>query len=179
MYLFSFTCFSAGRFSAISAQTGWNWFLLILLEAVSEWVTERVLREDKNKALDWQWQSSIRLKKAKWYFGEIKDNIHICISPNTKDITPIHHTCLTSSWFCLRYTADYLLIPLWFWVLRVQKTKTIGSIWIHGNFYHFYDSFWYMKNGIHHINLVNSGQWRQLCVWCGVCTNLISKSWRR
>ena len=58
--------------------------------------------------------------------------VHICISQNTNDITPILHTCLNSSWSCFRSTAGYLMIPLWFWVLRVKKTKTIASSWSHG-----------------------------------------------
>ena len=58
--------------------------------------------------------------------------VHICISLNTNKNTPIHHTCLTSSWSCLCFTAGYLMIPLWFWVLRVKRTKTIASSWFHG-----------------------------------------------
>ena len=73
--------------------------------------------------------------------------VHICISQNTNDITPILHTWLTSSWSCFRSSAGYLMIPLWFWVLRVKKTKTIASSWFHGKltflknliFTHFYD----------------------------------------
>ena len=88
--------------------------------------------------------------------------VHICISLNTNDNTTILHTCLTSYWSCLRSTAGYLMIPLWFWVMGVKKAKTIASSWLHeklnfsdkSNFNHFYDSHWYIKNGIHHKNLV-------------------------
>ena len=29
-------------------------------------------------------------------------------------------------------TAGYLMIPLWFWVMRVKKTKAITSSWYNG-----------------------------------------------
>ena len=54
-----------------------------------------------------------------------------CVNDNT----PILHTCLTLSGSCLRSTAGYLMIPLWFWELQVKKTKktkTIASSWFHG-----------------------------------------------
>ena len=75
-------------------------------------------------------------------------------------LTPILHTCLTLSWSCLRSTAGSLMILLWFWVMGVQKTKTIASSWFHrkfnflerSNFNHFDDSRWCIKNGINHKN---------------------------
>ena len=57
--------------------------------------------------------------------------VDICISLNTIDNNPILHTCLTLSWSFLRSTAGYLMVPLWFWVLQVKKTKTIASSWFH------------------------------------------------
>ena len=75
--------------------------------------------------------------------------VHICISFNTNNNTPILHTCLTLSGSCLCSTAGYVMIPLWFWVVRVKKTKSIASNWFHWNlnfsenriFIHFPDSF--------------------------------------
>ena len=57
--------------------------------------------------------------------------VHICISLNTNDNTTILHTCLTSYWSCLRSTAGYLMIPLWFRVMGVKKAKTVASSWLH------------------------------------------------
>ena len=88
--------------------------------------------------------------------------VHICFSPNTNYNTPILCTCLTLSWSFLCSTAEYLMIPLWIWVVRVKKKKIILTSWFHGmlNFSkkiisnNFYDSHWFIENGIHHINLV-------------------------
>ena len=88
--------------------------------------------------------------------------VHICFSPNTNYNTPILRTCLTLSWSFLCSTAEYLMIPLWIWVVRVKKKKIILTSWFHGmlNFSkkiisnNFYDSHWFIENGIHHINLV-------------------------
>ena len=73
------------------------------------------------------------------------------------------HTCLTLFWSCLRSTASYLIILLWFWVVWVKKTKMIAS----SRFYEklnlseksnvepfLWQSLIY-KNGIHNIKLVN------------------------
>ena len=93
--------------------------------------------------------------------------LHICISLNKNDNILILHTCLTSSSSCLCSTADYLMILLWFWVLQVKKTKTIVSSWFHWKlnfsenliFNHFYNSYWYIKNGILHMNLFKLKIW--------------------
>jgi hypothetical protein len=53
--------------------------------------------------------------------------VNICISLNTNDNTSIFHTCLTSSWSCLRSTAGYLNFS--------EKS----------NFNHFYDNYCYIK----------------------------------
>ena len=37
--------------------------------------------------------------------------IHICISLNKNDNTPILHTCLTWCWFCLCSTAGHSVVP--------------------------------------------------------------------
>ena len=47
--------------------------------------------------------------------------VHICISLNTNDITPILYTCLTLYWSYLRSTGGYLVILLLFWVVPVKK----------------------------------------------------------
>ena len=96
-------------------------------------------------------QSSIRLKQTTWKFGEIYVNVlkinfiwkkfcvdypiacvHIYIFPNKKDSTPMLHKWMTSSWYCLCSTAGYFMIPLWFLVVWVKKTKTIASSCFHG-----------------------------------------------
>ena len=74
--------------------------------------------------------------------------VHICISLDTNDITPKLHTCLTSCWSCLCFTARYLVVLVWFWVVRLKKKKTRASSWFQGNvnffenliFNQFYDS---------------------------------------
>ena len=53
--------------------------------------------------------------------------VHICISPNTNNDTPILHTCLTSCSSYLFSTDGYLVVLLWFWVVRVKKKKTRAS----------------------------------------------------
>ena len=68
-------------------------------------------------------QSSIRLKANQ------VSCVHICISLNANDISPILHTYLTSCWSCLCSTAGFLVFLLWFWVVRVKKKKTRASNW--------------------------------------------------
>ena len=87
--------------------------------------------------------------------------VHICISPNKNHIIPILYICLISCWSCLRSTAGYLVVPLWFWVVRVKKKKTIASSRFHRKFNFSEKSdfqpllwqSWIYKNFIHHINL--------------------------
>ena len=77
-------------------------------------------------------------------------SVHICIYPNTNDITPILHTCLTLCWSYLRSTEGYLVVLLWFWVVLVNKKKTRASSWFQGeiNFFenlvynYFFESHW-------------------------------------
>ena len=59
-------------------------------------------------------------------------------------------------------TAGYLVVLIWFWIVRVKKKNTIASSGFHrkvnfsetNNFNYFYDGHGYIKNFIHHINLV-------------------------
>ena len=75
---------------------------LLRYEAVSEWVTEKVLREDKNPS------TGLTMSDPQITC------VHICISLNTNDNTPILQTCLTSSWSCLRSTvANSVKLFLW------------------------------------------------------------------
>ena len=79
-------------------------------------------------------------------------------------ITPILHTCLPLCWSYLCSTDGYLVVLLWFWVMRVKKQKTRASSWFQGkvSFYEnlilttFMKSIDIFKNGIHHFNLVNN-----------------------
>ena len=76
--------------------------------------------------------------------------VHICISLNTNDITPILLTCLTLCWSYLWSTGWYLVILLLFWVVPMKKKKTRASSLFQGKviffenliFNHFYESYW-------------------------------------
>ena len=57
--------------------------------------------------------------------------VHISVSLNIDDNTPIPHTCLTLYWSFLRSTAGYLMIRIWFWVVQMKKTKIIVSSWFY------------------------------------------------
>ena len=81
-----------------------------------------------------------------WYFN-VKcfqiTCVDICISLNKNDNTTILHKCLILCSSCLCSTARYLVVALWFLVMRVKKQKTKASSWFHKklNFSEKYD-FW-------------------------------------
>ena len=73
--------------------------------------------------------------------------LFISLALDTNDII-ILHACLTSYLSSLRSTARYLVVLLWFWVVRVKKKIITVSSWFQGkvNFFNnqifnqFYDS---------------------------------------
>ena len=116
----------------------WNWVTLIYLCQMNRDVhSSPAMHKVKGKTHKFLEKLKIMSGKSTlfgrflWIFFPITC-VHISFSLNTNDITPILHTCLTKSWSYFCSTNGYLVIPLWFWVLRVKKTKSIASSWFYG-----------------------------------------------